>query len=179
MVIATPLDRQVSAWRRWRRLSHGEQRLLLEALLVLPAMTGAVTTLRVATILAWLGLEPVLEEEPERRGSRFPDPSMAKPHLAREVSEAISRVGARTPWTSTCLARALAAAWLLGKRGVPVRLTLGVATPTGRREGSHGASVATIDAHAWLEAAGERVTGESPGRDFQPLARFASAESPR
>jgi hypothetical protein len=178
MVIATSLNRQVSTWSRWRSLGHGERRLLLEALVVLPAMTGAVTTLRLGTILAWLGLQPLLGEEREGTGSRFPDPSMAQRHLARQVGEAITRVGARTPWTSTCLARALAAAWLLRRRGVPLRLTLGVASPVGLQEGERTPEAAAIDAHAWLEAAGERVTGESPGRVFQPLARFGSPEAP-
>jgi hypothetical protein len=180
MVNASPLDRQEPAWRRWQRLSQHERRLLLQAMVVLPAMTGAVSMLRVERILAWVGLRPLTGKERGSSGSGLSSTAAAADRqLAGDVGRAIARVGARTPWTSTCLARALAAAWLLGKRGVPVRLTLGVAGSAARREGKPGPGPAAIDAHAWLEAAGVKVTGESPGRVFQPLARFASAESPR
>lgn len=179
-MIATSLNRQVSAWRRWRGLDQVERRLLLETLVILPAMTGAVSALRIATILAWLGLEPLPGEGGESIGSRSADSGIDCPidHglLARQVGQAISRVGCRTPWTSTCLARAMAAAWLLGRRGVPVRITLGVANPASRTADNPGPKAGAIDAHAWLEAAGVRVTGESPGRVFQPLARFASPD---
>lgn len=62
---------------------------------------------------------------------------------------------------ATCLARALAAEWLLRRGGHDARLTIGVAS--GRN--------ASLDAHAWVESGGIVVAGDDIRR-YQRLATF-------
>ena len=77
----------------------------------------------------------------------------------QRVRRAMSRA-ARTLPGSRCLARALAAEFLLVRGGSPARLVLGVSRDAGR----------TLDAHAWVESDGFIVVGEIEHERFRPLA---------
>ena len=67
---------------------------------------------------------------------------------------AISSAASLVPF-ATCLTRAFAAEVLLGRAGIPTRLSIGVDPSTG-----------SLRAHAWLESEGRIVTGD------HDLARF-------
>lgn len=62
----------------------------------------------------------------------------------RAVVWAVERARRAAPGT-TCLTRALAAGWMLRRRGQPARIVIGVAVASGK-----------LEAHAWLEL-GETV----------------------
>jgi len=60
--------------------------------------------------------------------------------------------------------RAIAAQRVLARRQVASRLTLAVLPTTG----------VTVDAHAWLEAAGIVVTGRSEMERYAPIYHFSN-----
>lgn len=90
------------------------------------------------------------------RGTTPPDPRAA----ALTVRRAMSRAERTLPG-STCLARSLAAEWLLGEHGLGAKLSIGVATAT------PGAAL-PLDAHAWVESEGLIIAGDGE------LARYAA-----
>ena len=79
--------------------------------------------------------------------------------LIRRVAWALGVAGRRTPWTSTCLARALAGHVMLHRRGISSTLTLGVAP--------------SLAAHAWLRCGAFDVCGGAEAESYTPVARFA------
>ena len=79
--------------------------------------------------------------------------------LIEQVAFAIPRVARRLPWRADCLVQALAGEHWLRSRGVAAQVVIGV-----RKEGP-----ASLDAHAWLEAGGQIVTGGDVAM-FLPLA---------
>lgn len=84
--------------------------------------------------------------------------------LAVEVSWAVQAASRHAPLRLVCLPQAIAAKWMLRRRGVPTTLYLGVA-PDAAKPGE-------IIAHAWLRAGNKIVTGEEEMRRHQPLAAF-------
>ena len=83
----------------------------------------------------------------------------------RRVSWAIERVSPHTPWNSNCFPQALAAKWLLRRRGVASTLYLGAKFDPSNRE--------QLMAHAWLRAGTSYVTGGNAGRSHGAVASFA------
>lgn len=55
----------------------------------------------------------------------------------------------RSPFPATCLTRSLLLEWMLRRRGVPAQLRIGVRLAQG-----------SLDAHAWVEVAGEPINDE-------------------
>jgi hypothetical protein len=80
---------------------------------------------------------------------------------ARRVRWAIHQAAARSPFPFVCLARSLAARIMLWRRGVPSTLRLGV----------RKAECGSLDAHAWLIAAGVCVSGDGQ-ESFAEVGRF-------
>lgn len=73
----------------------------------------------------------------------------AQRQQVRAVGWAVTRLAARLPIGARCLAQALAARAMLRRRGIASTMHIGVARP--------GAT--SLEAHAWLEAAGVEVIG--------------------
>jgi hypothetical protein len=82
--------------------------------------------------------------------------------LAREISWAVTRGAAHAPFRAVCLPQAMAARVMLKRRGVPSVMHFGAMR--GKEQ--------PIDAHAWLDAAGVKVTGYPVGREFAEIACF-------
>ncbi len=118
-------------------------------------MSIGVNVVPLRRITAVLGLKGV---RPSDQTSSTIDSS-----LAADVSAAVARVACRTPWTSTCMARALTAARLTSVRGGAVTVTLGV-----RRDKSGG-----VDAHAWAQHGKLALTGVEAADGYQPVGCFA------
>ena len=121
-----------------------------EAMVLIPLAAAAVKLVPAERILAWAA-------RPLQKVKRFADPD-----LPRQVAAAVQ---ARAAWfnlEAPCLPTALAAQWMLRRRGVPSRLRLGV-----RRDAS------ALAAHAWLEINGEVVFGAS-NTVYTPVARYGT-----
>jgi hypothetical protein len=83
------------------------------------------------------------------------------PNGIREVAWAVEAAGRRIPG-ATCLTQGLATQVLLGQRGEPSQLCLGVALSANGR----------LEAHAWVETRGRVVIGGAVER----FGRFARLE---
>ncbi len=149
-----------SLWVKWSALSSGQRILMARAGLWLPVFSLAVNALPLRRILSAMDLDQVSLDD------GMPAPGVVDAAQAMDVARALSAVAARLPWTSTCLARALAGAWLLHRSALSATITLGVARGL---PGDHGGD--GVVAHAWLDHGDVTVTGGAQGR-FLPVGRF-------
>jgi Transglutaminase-like superfamily len=136
---------------RWWQQPGRERRLLLAALFWLTVMRLAILVVPFKRLLRWLGLR-------EGRCS-----TSQCTFEAGQIGWAIGLVTPRTPWQSTCLAQALAAALMLRRRGIPSTLYLGVARDTAGQ----------LLAHAWLRCGAVTLTGSFEGQIYSTIASFA------
>ncbi len=86
--------------------------------------------------------------------------------MALMIRRAMERA-TRTLPASSCLARSLTAELLLRERGVPVRLSIGVA------DRKPGAPLA-LDAHAWAVSEGLVIAGDGELERYTALLSFGS-----
>ena len=94
-----------------------------------------------------------------KRAARSPKAAApADGRIYERVERAIGRTGRFVPG-ARCLAQALAGQVLLGRRGAPSDLRIGVARGDGRR----------LVAHAWLEKDGRAILGGPAGDEYTPL----------
>jgi transglutaminase superfamily protein len=82
-----------------------------------------------------------------------------------KVSWAVQAVARHLPLGFVCLPQAIAAQWMLRRRGLSSTLYLGVAADPERP--------AALIAHAWLRLGDKIVTGESEAAKHRKLASFA------
>jgi hypothetical protein len=84
-------------------------------------------------------------------------------NLSLRVSRGILTTASRLPWHTSCLERAVAAKWMLRRRGVASTLYLGA-----RHSGSG------LTAHAWLRTGPAIVTGGAEESSlYPPVAWFS------
>ena len=139
--------------RQFGRLSWRERGLLLEA----TALTGlarlALLCVSFRRLAPWLG---------RTMGST----SEASDPMDEEISDgirwAVTLASRHVAWESKCLVQAIAARAMLGRRGVPGTIYLGVA-----RDGGE------IKAHAWLRTGRLIVTGAHDSVGFTVVSTFA------
>lgn len=91
--------------------------------------------------------------------------------IVAETSHAVTRAAALLVGTSTCLAQALTVVEHLRQHGVGCELCIGVAKGKGVANGA-GGELHAIEAHAWVEVAGQVVHGATE-RQYE---RFSSLE---
>lgn len=128
---------------------------------MLPAALAAVTFVRAG--LRFLPL-PAWERMADRlSGARLAGGSASA--TAQDVAWAV-RSASRVVPGATCLTQALAAKLVLSRRGYASRLRIGVARGPARQ----------LRAHAWLEANGFVVVGDSRIEEFTPLATAVPAD---
>jgi hypothetical protein len=87
---------------------------------------------------------------------------------ARAIGWAVKSAAPFMPFRSVCLQQAMAAQAMLRRRGIASVMHFG-ASPNDRR---------TIEAHAWLAAAGVKVTGYPIPRDMGQIACFVLGARP-
>ena len=144
--------------RSFVRLPVATQALALEAALLL--------------LLARLLVERVPMRYWRHRLDTAPDPPAGRaeeggnnappaPRLPRRVGRIVRKVARRAPFRALCLPQAMAAQWMLRRRGVRSRIVFGA-----RRRGTPGRA---LEFHAWLIVAGECVLGAEEARTFTPL----------
>lgn len=83
--------------------------------------------------------------------------------LALRVSWAVQAVSRHVPLGFVCLPQAMAAKWMLRRRGLPTTLYLGL------RRGE----ALKVAAHAWLRAGDKILTGAPGQHNHQVIATFA------
>ena len=140
------------------RLPGARKWLLGEALVALLIARAAIAFLRFRRIAKWLGTAN--SESPASATTE-------ETSIAQEVGWAVGAVARRVPWDSRCFAQALAATWMLRRRGLEGTVSFG-ASPGG---------AGGFDAHAWLRFGPCMVTG-GPGHErFKAFTTFARRRS--
>ena len=82
--------------------------------------------------------------------------------LAEDIGWAVTRAARYVPFKAVCLPQAMAARVMLKRRGVQSVMHFGAAKGTDK----------PLDAHAWLDAAGVKVTGYPVAENFAEIACF-------
>jgi hypothetical protein len=145
----------IAALARFRRRPPAQRRLLVRAGVALAVMRLAVR-LPFRTLRTIMGLHRGETAEVVEPG--------ALAH-ASAVGWAVRAAASYTPWESTCLMQALAAAALLRHQRIDGTLYLGVAKETRTAEG--------MTAHAWLRCGELVLTGAGERARYTPIASFA------
>ena len=92
--------------------------------------------------------------------------TLAEARVAKEIGWAVRAAAPFMPFRSVCLQQAMAAHAMLKRRGVPSVMHFGA----GRNAGMTGGK--PIDAHAWLDAGGVKVTGYPVAPNLAELGCF-------
>jgi len=143
---------------RYHRLPKSRRLLLWEALSALALARFAMVFLPFKRIAAWLGTP----------GTESPWNATAEQvQVATEIGWAVSCLARRVPWDSRCLARALAATWMLRRRGLESTVCFGA----DRRESDE------FVAHAWLRFGPCLVTGGIGHEQFKTLTSLTRKQS--
>lgn len=137
---------------RVRHMSGAERWLIAEAVFSL----GAARAMILLVPFRWIA--PWLERKPRGSGR----PTEPDPVLTGSVRRAVTITANHVPWNAVCLPQAMAAKFMLARRGCPSTLHLGVA-----RTGADA-----LTAHAWLEAGNAIVVGERGVDSVTPVAHF-------
>ncbi len=124
---------------------------MIEASLLLGLARLAILFLPFSRIARWLGVHMA-----ETAAVQPPDVIA----LSRRVQHAVETAAAHLPWQSVCLPQAIAAKTMLGRRGVPCTLYLGVL---------HSG----MEAHAWVRVGEVVVTGERNKEGHTVVSTFA------
>lgn len=141
-----------------RRLYHLE---VLACLATARVLVRYVHFRRWRSTLGLLGQDADMEEEPALTPAQF--------ELARATGREVARMARRAPFAAVCLPQAMAAHWLLARRGIPSRIVIG-----SRRNEADRALLL----HAWLMVGGEVVTGASEREEFMAFRSGAAPLEP-
>ena len=140
-----PLLRKI---RTFRRLRAADPLLVAEAAVCLGVARALVLTVRFGRLTPWL--------------SRAPESAGFDADLARRVCGAVTIAARNVPWKAVCLPQAMAAKFMLGRRGCGSSFHLGAGFDQQRE----------MFAHAWLESGGKIVIGDGGMAGITPLAKF-------
>lgn len=147
------------AWyAAWQRRTWYERRLLVEAFFWLGLMRLLVLLLPFQWLLPLLRLRSCPVETALPAGSA--------PQPVAFIHCAVQAASGYTPWTSNCLAQALAAQRMLQRRRLHSLLYIGVAQPADQ----------ALTAHAWVRCGKAFVTGEAGWRQFTPITCLESGD---
>lgn len=105
-----------------------------------------------------------------RLASAEPANSPARPpFMAWKVARIVSRVAAHVPFQAVCLPQAMAAQWMLRRRGTPSHMSFGA-----RRERNEAAAK-DLEFHAWLNVGGKCILGGQELATYSALPPFDEA----
>lgn len=137
---------------RFSRLTPPERARLVEAVAVLVVVSGLLRVLRFPRLAPRLG-QHMAESPPVMDASVI--------RAAAEIRWAVETAARHLLWRPVCLPQAVAAQWMLRRRGIPSTLYLGLDPGRG------------YDAHAWVRVGTVVVTG-GPGEErFVVVSTFA------
>ena len=126
-----------SVFRRFQSLSRADRRLIVRAALWLGLIRSGLLLVPFRTLLSWA--ETV-------RGQAGADEDGV---VVGRIAWAVVVASRYVPGGGSCLPRALAAAIMLKKTGLPADLRIGIGRGAGGR----------TEAHAWVESGGRVVIG--------------------
>lgn len=144
------------------RLGSRRRALLLESMVWLGIARLALLVLPFQSVARHLGEPMAPKDAMDRITPSESDPARAA--LAREIGSAVTRAAAAAPFRAVCLQQAVAASLMLRRRGLSSVIHFGVATGGGPEK--------SMEAHAWLDAAGAEVTGYPISPRFTEIACF-------
>jgi hypothetical protein len=134
------------------RLSWHQRSLVVEAAVLLGIARVMIHTVRFDRLAPRLG----------RHMAETPDVhSTEERAIAREVRWAVASAVRNVPFEAVCFPQAIAAMFMLRRRGVASTLYLGVNRDRG------------LDAHAWVRAGRTLITGGAESRDYSVISTFA------
>jgi hypothetical protein len=148
----------VKALHKFLALQWKQRLLLLEAWLYLGAVRAALLIISFKHISRYLG-------------QQLPAESAALPNApttaaGRQVGWAVAIMARHTPWESACLAQSIAGKFMLKRRGVSSRLSLGMKKD----------AAGQLTAHAWLQEGNEVLLGGVGHDTFVVLSTFGDPE---
>ena len=159
-----PQSSTVLKARRFLRLTGRKKAILAEAVLgLLLARAALVLTPFPRLAARWGAFRPPSDWAP--RGDVGEQASGRAE--AADVAWAVARAARYAPFRAVCLPQAMAARWMLQRRGVASVMHFGAA----REGGTFGVDVSPRG-HAWVDAAGVEVAGYPAARDCVEIARF-------
>jgi hypothetical protein len=94
------------------------------------------------------------------------EPDATRTAEVRRVEWAVATAARNLPWKPVCLPQAVAAQWMLRRKGIPSTLYLGI-DPAGN-----------YDAHAWVRAGAVIVTGGPSIQRYAVVSTFAYRHPP-
>ena len=148
------------ALRSFGQLGWRRRALIAEAAFWLLAMRLALVLVPFPRLARRLGAF-VPPADPRVAAAGAPTTPQAA-RLAREIGWAVTRGAVHVPFNAVCLPQAMAARIMLKRRGVRSVMRFGAARGTDQ----------PLDAHAWLDAAGVKVTGYPVARGVAEIACF-------
>ena len=99
---------------------------------------------------------------PAARMDKNISPAPGKIESVKTVASVINGLSPRTPWSSTCLVKVLAAHKMLARRRIPHILHFGVQINQSKE----------IKAHAWLSVADETIIGAENLHLYKEISRI-------
>lgn len=155
----------IKAARTFARVPVDTKAMALEAAFFLLAARLLVKHVRMARWRRWVVTGQGMDASADASGEKPLCPT-TRP-VPRKVGRVVARVAEFVPFEAVCLPQAMAAQWMLRRRGIGSRLFYGFR----RRPGSD------LELHAWLTTDGEGVVGY---RDAQTYCIFPGFDdSPR
>jgi hypothetical protein len=137
-------------WRTFRGLTRRDQRLLLQALVLLPLASAALR------LIGFRACDALFTKAVRRPQALSPDAESAFVQSAVRMVRVAARRGATRP---LCLSRSLVLCTLLRRAGIAAAVRIGV-----RKTGSQ------IEAHAWVEYNGTVLNDRADvDTNFQPF----------
>jgi len=142
---------------KWSHRTCGDRAILLESFLMLGVARLAVLLLPFRWLAVFLGKQNRRTDEKGVNVSGLT--------LARNIGKAVCSAANFTPWESACLPQAVAAQWMLKRRGIAGTLYLGVAKLESTQD--------KLAAHAWLSCFGVILTGAADYEKYTVIAMFS------
>ncbi len=146
--------------RRFAQVDGRRRALAVEAAVCLLAARLALTLIPFPQLAGRLGT--VVSPSDQRAARRPAGQALEQAKLAREIGWAVTRVALHVPFLAICLPQAMAAQFMLRRRGVASVMHFGAGRGMDK----------PLDAHAWLDAAGVEVTGYPVALRFAEIACF-------
>jgi hypothetical protein len=143
------------------RMDDGRRRMMIEAVLWLTVARIATWFVPFRKIAPTMGTVMTPAQGAARMAGEPGSPDAAK--VAKDIGWVVRRTADYVPFEAVCLQQALAGYWMLRRRGVVSCLHLGVVPQT---------ALGKMKAHAWLDAAGVKVTGYPFDDDYTEIACF-------